>query len=91
MALPLLLSVCYRYYPRQVFVSVRRSTAQDFPSPVDLWDAHGIPAGFSSRVGSLLRWVARKNFLAKSPGADPRNILESAEDACGPAAGEITI
>ena len=50
----------------------RRSTSLWWWIPgVDLWD--GIPAAaVISSVGSLLRWVARKNFLAKS-GADPRN------------------
>ena len=41
--------------------------------PFDLWD--GIPPGISSRRGSLLlRWVARKNFIAKSPRPIPAGI-----------------
>ena len=43
--------------------------------PLDLWDARGMGSllGSAAVVGSLLRWVARKTFIAKSPADPSRN------------------
>ena len=39
----------------------------------------------SAVVGSLLRWVSRKTFLAKSPADPSKNPMM--DDRCGPAGG----
>ena len=92
----------YRSGPSTGYRNIRRTSGYPFyctgtvyfalvvdprDPPLDLWD--GIPPGISSRRGSLLlRWVPRKNFIAKSP-ADPSRSPQMM-GVRGPA-GEIKI
>ena len=84
MTLPLLLSVYYRYYrsgPSSTgYRNIRTSGRSTAPvrSTSLWWWIPGIPRWIcgmgSAVVGSLLRWVARKNFIAKSPRPIPAGI-----------------